>query len=131
MKLIAKLFPKAPPKTTDQVLSKLANAHDAIVHWKGSACRIGAARVLSLVRTHHPGIALDKVLAGRPASKIDGCPLTDQEFQERVNSVRGYATAVSTGCSTDLFYPPYDMQGNKLHVDQKKPSSLTPKVAET
>ena len=108
----------------------MSNAHDAVVHWKGSACRIGAARVLSLVKAHHPNIELDKVLAGRPASKMDGNPFTEQEFQEVVGSVRGYATAVATKCSTDRFYSPYDMQGNKLNHVTKKPSSSTPQVAE-
>ena len=82
------------------------------------------------MRAHHPNIELDKVLAGRTASKIDGSLLTDQEFQGIVNSVRGHATKVAAACKTDLFCPPYDMQGNKLNVDSKKPSMVTPKVAE-
>jgi len=130
-KLLTRLFTKeGAPKTTNDLLKSLSKAHKAVGLWKGSAGRSGAARVLSLVKAHHPNIDLDKLLAGRPASKMDGSPLTDKDFQAIVVSMRGYATKIAEACEEELSYPPFDMEGKMMSTSSKKPRSSTPQVPE-
>ena len=130
-KLATKLLGKEEEgKPIEDLAKSLGKAQKAVAMWKGSAGRLGAARVLALVKAHHPNVDLAVVTAGRPASKVDGSPLTDQDFVAINQSVRGLATKVAEACESEGYYPPFDMDGKRITKKAAQPSTSTPQVPE-